>query len=402
MRVAKPRMFQKLDGKEVVTLNKVGTVLIGCGKVADAHAQALSSLQQSRFVGVYDRDVSRAKEYANKYSVIAFEGLRDMLDRPDVEMASVCTPHGSHPEMVEACAEAGVHPLIEKPMAVDLKGCDRAIRAAHRAGVKLGVISQRRFYPPVRRMKDAIESGKIGAPILGSVVVLGWRDEAYYRMDKWRGHWATEGGGVLLTQASHQLDLFQWFMGPIYEVSGYWANLNHPYVEVEDTATAIVRFKSGALGSVLVSNSQKPGLYAKIHVHGSNGASVGVQTDGGSPFVSGISEVVDPPVNDIWTVPGEEPLLAEWQGDDKATAHRIDVMTHYHMLQIQDFLESILDDREPAVSGEEGRKHVELFAGIYRSNRDRRPVRFPLDAERGSQEFDGRLSPMPGGKTLGV
>jgi predicted dehydrogenase len=211
-------------------------------------------------------------------------------------------------------------------------------------------------------------------------------------MDPWRGKWATEGGGVMLTQTTHQLDLFQWLMGPIDEVFGYWANLNHPFIEVEDTAIAVVRFKSGALGTILVSNSQKPGLYGKIHIHGQNGSSVGVQTDGGSPFVSGVTEKVEPAFNDLWTIPGEEHLMEYWRQEDIARGHVIDAMNYYHELQIQDFLISILDGREPAVTGVEGRKHVELFTAIYRSQRDHMPVKYPLDAETGSEDFDGRLT----------
>jgi predicted dehydrogenase len=276
-------------------------------------------------------------------------------------------------------------------MAVDLKGCDRAIAAAEAAGTKLGVVSQRRFYEPVLRVKQAVDAGKIGRPVLGTVTVMGWRDEAYYRMDPWRGKWDTEGGGVLLTQTTHQLDLFQWFMGPVDELFGYWDNLNHPTIEVEDTAVAVVRFRSGALGTILVSNSQKPGFYGKIHVHGENGASVGVQTDGGSPFVSGVTESVEPPTNDIWTIPGEESFLTQWQAEDEAEARKLDVMTHYHFLQIRDFVQAVLENREPAVNGCEGRKHVELFTAIYRSQRDRQPVKFPPDAIIGSEGFDGRL-----------
>ena len=187
-------------------------------------------------------------------------------------------------------------------------------------------------------MKKAIEAGKIGRPVLATVTVMGWRDEAYYRMDPWRGKWASEGGGVMLTQTTHQIDLFQWFMGPIAEIFGYWDNLNHPYVEVEDTAVAVVRFRNGGMGTILISNSQKPGFYGKIHVHGENGASVGVQTDGGSPFVSGVTTFVDPPINDIWTIPSETQLLQGWQQEDEARCRSVDVMTHYHKLQIQDFL----------------------------------------------------------------
>jgi UDP-N-acetyl-2-amino-2-deoxyglucuronate dehydrogenase len=303
----------------------------------------------------------------------------------------ICTSHGSHAELAERCARAGKHVLVEKPMSVDLKGCDRMLRAAAEAGVTLGVVSQRRFYEPVQRVKQAIVAGKIGKPVLGTVTVLGWRDEDYYRLDEWRGTWTGGGGGVLTLQSSHQLDLFQWLMGPIDELFGYWANANHPYIEVEDTAVAVLRFRDGALGQILVSNSQKPGFFGKIHVHGETGASVGVQTDGGSPFVSGMTQAVEPPVNDIWTVPGEESWLAGWQAEDRERARTVDVMTHYHRLQVQDFLRAVLEGREPTVTGHDGRMAVELFTAVYRSQRDRRPIKFPLDAEHGSEQFDGRL-----------
>ncbi len=371
---------------------QVGTAVIGCGKVGQTHAQALACLGESHFVAVFDSDPLRAESFARQYGVKAYSNLEEMLSDRQVRMASICTPHPSHPDLVSACAQAHVHALVEKPMAVDLQGCDRMIQAADTAGIKLGVISQRRLYEPVQRVKQAVDGGKIGRPILGTLTVMGWRDEAYYRLDPWRGKWATEGGGVMVTQTTHQIDLFQWFMGPIDELFGYWANLNHPYVQVEDTAIAVVRFKSGALGNILLSNSQKPGFYAKIHVHGETGASVGVQTDGGSPFISGVTQSVDPPLNDVWTVPGEERRLQEWQAEDRTRCETLDPMTHYHKLQIQDFLKSILHDREPLVNGREGRKLVEVFTAVYRSQRDRRPVKFPPDALEGSEGFDGRLS----------
>jgi predicted dehydrogenase len=201
-----------------------------------------------------------------------------------------------------------------------------------------------------------------------------------------------EGGGVLVNQAPHQLDLLQWFMGPVAEVYGCWDNLNHPYIEVEDTAVAVIRFDNGALGSIVVSNSQKPGLYGKVHVHGSSGASVGVQTDGGAMFIAGMSPVLEPPVNDLWTVPGEESLLVRWNAEHTDFFRTIDAATYYHRRQIEEFLSAILEGSPPPVSGEEGRKTVELFTAIYRSNRDRRPVSFPLKPERERADLDGRLA----------
>ncbi len=141
-----------------------------------------------------------------------------------------------------------------------------------------------------------------------------WRDRAYYQSDPWRGKWATEGGGVLVNQSPHQLDLIEWLMGDVEEVSGYWANLNHPEIEVEDTAVATLRFRSGGLGSIVTSLSQKPGFYTKVHIHGSNGASVGVETDRGATFVAGMSEIAEPPLNDLWTIPGEEHKLSRISG----------------------------------------------------------------------------------------
>ena len=373
-------------------MDRVRTGIIGYGKVAHTHALALSTLPESRLVAVCGRNLERAEAFAERYGIRAFADVQAMVAEAGVEAVIVCTPHPAHAAPAVAAAEAGAHVLVEKPLAASLRDCDAIIAAAGKVEVKLGVISQRRPYEPVMRVKDAIDAGKIGKPVLGTVVMLGWRDEAYYGSDPWRGTWADEGGGVLVNQSPHQLDLLQWFMGPIDEVFAYWDNLNHPYIEVDDTAVALVRFRSGALGSILVSNSQKPGIYGKVHVHGANGASVGVQTDGGAMFIAGVSEVLEPPVNDLWTVPGEEAYLQTWNQEDRAMFEAIDPARHYHRLQDQDFLQAIVRDRDPMVTGVEGRKTVELFTAIYRSQRDGRPVKFPLDGEEGAEAFDGRLA----------
>lgn len=266
------------------------------------------------------------------------------------------------------------------------------IAAMRRANLRLAMISQRRCYEPVMRVKQAIDDGKIGTPVLGTVTMLGWRDEKYYQSDPWRGTWKEEGGGVLVNQAPHQFDILQWYMGQIDELYGCWGNLNHPYIEVEDTAVAVIRFKSGALGNVLVSNAQNPALYGKVHVHGSNGASVGVQTDGGAMFMAGMSTIEGPPVNDLWTVPGETDTLDRWVEEDAARFQQIDATKYYHEIQIRDFLQAVIDDREPMVPGEEGRKTVEMFTAIYRSNRDGKPIKFPLQPEADRDDYDGRYA----------
>jgi predicted dehydrogenase len=252
------------------------------------------------------------------------------------------------------------------------------LAAARRSGVTLGVISQRRLYEPVLRMKAAIDAGKIGRPGLGVFQMYSWRDPSYYRSDPWRGRWDTEGGGVLVNQSPHPLDILLWFMGPAAEVSGAWINLNHPGVEVDDTAVATIRFRNVGLGSVVTSVAQKPGIYSKIHVHGSNGASVGVETDRGSTFIAGVSKIAEPPLNDLWTIPGEEHLLEQFQAEDRARFAGIDATVHYHALQLRDFLHAVRVGRPPLVTGEDGRAVVELFTAVYRSSREGGTVTLPL------------------------
>jgi predicted dehydrogenase len=354
---------------------KIRTAIIGCGKVAHLHAAALGSLAESEFVAVTDADGARAEAFAAQYGVRAFPDVGAMLQGAAPRAVVIATPHPAHAAPAVAAARAGAHVLVEKPLVASLADCDAMIEAAEGAGVQLGVVSQRRFFEPVLRMKAAIDAGKIGTPVLGTVLMLSWRDERYYASDSWRGQWATEGGGVLINQSPHHLDLLQWLMGPIEEITGYHANLNHSYIEVEDTALAMIRFRNGGLGSVAVSLSQKPGIYTKIHIHGSNGASVGAQTDGGATFIAGMSGVAEPPLNDVWTIPGEEGLLERFQEEDRVAFGRIDPVAHYHALQDREFLRALLEGRAPAADGRQGRIVVEMIQAVYQSQREGRRVR---------------------------
>jgi len=290
----------------------IKTAIIGCGKVAHLHAQALRKIHRTDFRAVWSRTKASAESFAEKYHVEACDSISVMVKKHSIDLAIICNPHPYHLDPTIEALEAGAHVLVEKPLASSLEDCDKMIRKAKEVNRKLGVICQRRFYEPARRVKDAIDQGKIGNPILGTINMLGWRDENYYNSDAWRGTWKDEGGGVLVNQAPHQLDLLLWYMGEIDELYGAWANLNHPYIEVEDTSLAIIRFKNGGLGNIVVSNSQKPGIYGKVQVHGENGASVGVQTEGGAMFIAGMSNILEPPVNDLWSVPGEEDMLDDW------------------------------------------------------------------------------------------
>lgn len=370
---------------------KIRTAIIGCGKVSHWHISALQKTSNALCVAAYSRDLEKAKAFAGQYNIRPYDNITEMIKREQVQAVVVCTPHPYHLHPVLEAASAGAHCLVEKPLASSLADCDRMIHACREAGVKLGMISQRRYLRCVQRLKNAIDQNKIGLPALGTVNVLGWRDKAYYESDPWRGKWDTEGGGVMVNQTSHQLEILLWLMGPVEEVYGVWRNFNHPYVEIEDTALAIVKFRNGGLGNIIVSNAMKPGLYGKIHIHGSNGASVGAQLDGGAMLLPGQTGG-DIPYNDIWTVPGEETLVGEWQKQDEDFYSRIKPVEDTFLKQHEDFYDAIVHNREPAVDGMTGRNTVELFTAVYRSARDNAVVKFPLPADDGKNDYDGRRS----------
>jgi UDP-N-acetyl-2-amino-2-deoxyglucuronate dehydrogenase len=356
-----------MAGSSPTTQSAVRFGLLGPGKVAWIHAAALARIPGARLSAVAGRNVDRTRALADAFGARAEPGLDAMVDHGDLDALIVCTPHPWHADHVISGLRAGLHVLVEKPMALDPGDCRRMIDAAASADVNLGVVSQRRWYEAVRRVKQAIDNRRIGSPALATLEVLGWRGDDYYAMDPWRGTRDGEGGGVLVNQAAHQLDLLCWFLGPVAEADGWTANVNHPSIEVEDTAVAAVRFASGAIASVVASNSQRPGLFARIHVHGAEGWSVGVETDAGSIFVAGVTE---PTIarNDLWTIPGEEDALPRWQAEDRARLATVDLASHYHELQLADFVDAIRDGREPAVTGQDGLRAVELMSAIYRAH----------------------------------
>ncbi|MBQ9592814.1 MAG: Gfo/Idh/MocA family oxidoreductase [Lachnospiraceae bacterium] len=359
-------------------MKKVRVGIVGCGKVAHLHAKSFAAIPECEFVAVCNHRLGRAQEFAAQYGVKAYDSVEEMIKDAGVEAVTICTPHPVHAGDAIAAAKLGVHVAVEKPLAIKLSDCDAMIAAAKENNIVASMVCQRRFYQPVVRMKKAIEEGKIGKPILGSVNVLSWRSMDYYHSDPWRGTWEGEGGGVLVNQSVHQLDLLLWYMGEVEELYGMWGTLNHPELEVDDTAVAVLRFKSGALGTIAVSNSQNPGLFGNVRVHGSNGATVGVQTDGGAMFIAGMSVIAEPPVNDLWTVPGEEDMLKTYQKEDSEFFLSVNSETYYHTLQLRDFICAILEGREPLVPFEDGRRAVELFTAVYRSQETGLPVHFPL------------------------
>lgn len=370
--------------------SKIKTAIIGCGKVGHFHAMAYKKIENCELAAAFNVRIERAKLFAAQYDIPAYDCMEQMVKETGVTSVSICTPHPAHKELAIEAARLGLHIAVEKPLASSLTDCDAILSAVKKAGVKGTTICQRRFYPASTRVHEAISGGKIGKPILGTVNMLGWRDMGYYSSDPWRGTWEGEGGGVLVNQAPHQLDLLLWYMGEASELYGMWDTLNHLGLEVEDTAVAVIRFKSGALGNIVVSNSQNPALFGQVRVHGENGASIGVQTDGGAMFIAGVSGIAEPPINDIWTIPGEEANLIKWGDEDRELFLDPFCVYEFHRRQLNDFVTAIFEDRHPLITLEDGKRTVELFTAIYRSRRDNTPIRFPLDPYDDSY-YDGRV-----------
>ena len=354
-------------------MRRIGIGIIGTGGIAATHAKAVQSLEEAELVAGCDIVESRVQDFACRYGVSAvYTDSHAFFQDPRVEAALVCTPHIAHCPLAIQAAQAGVHVMVEKPLSVNLDEADEAIEAARKANIKFGVIFQRRFWPAAQRARKAVEAGKLGKIILGDCIVKWWRPKEYYESRPWRGTWKGEGGATLVNQAIHAIDMYQWLMGPVESVYGLWGNLSHPFIEAEDVAVAALRFRNGALGTILATVSVNPQLGSRVTIHGDTGAAISVleQPEGRVG------------VNDIWTIPGEEHeaarILSQEQAQAESTFGGSAQKLSYHGRQIQDFIQSIVDDREPAVTAQEGRKAIEIVMAIYRSNETGQPVTLPL------------------------
>lgn len=339
--------------------------LIGTGVGATFCAQGLSIIAdtgKAKLVAVTSRREERAKEFASKWKLdFWYTDYREMLEKAPIDAVIISSPHYLHYPMAIDSMKAGKHTLVDKPMAISVKETDGMINEAKKRGVKLGVILPSRFDPTYRKLKNAVEEGKFGKLILGEAVVEWSRTQEYYDNSPWRGRWATEGGGALINQAIHTIDVLIWIMGsPKY----LWAQIDtvaHK-IEVEDIAVATVRFENGALGVIQGSTAIYPGLPTRLEIHGTKGTAI-----------------VEGETLKRWSVIGEEEIvekkvkegLGSWASPELTPATN-------HAALIKDFAEAVLEDREPFVNGAEGKRSIEVIMAIYKSGRSGEVVKFPL------------------------
>jgi UDP-N-acetyl-2-amino-2-deoxyglucuronate dehydrogenase len=345
-------------------MDTFGVGIAGAGTIGAVHAGVLDELQGARLVAVAEAREVTGRKLAEAHGVEWHAGLEELLARPDVDVVVICTPSGLHPDQAVAAALAGKHVITEKPMATTLEGADRMIYACREAGVTLSVIFQYRFNRDTLRLKRAVEAGLFGRPVLGNAFVHWHRTQAYYEeRGGWRGTRALDGGGALMNQSIHAVDLLQWILGPVESICGYAETLAHD-IEAEDTASAALRFASGALGTIQGTTSAHRDSPLRLEIRGTEGSA----TLEGSRLT-------------LWHQSREEEILCARDHESLPQSQGNEPLGAAHRRQLKEIFAALREGREPPIAGEEARKAIEIVLGIYRSAASGKLVTFPLEPE---------------------
>jgi UDP-N-acetyl-2-amino-2-deoxyglucuronate dehydrogenase len=348
-----------------------GFGFVGCGMIAEFHTRAINEIPDARVVAAFDRHPANADKIAGMAGgdCRTYDDLDKMLADPEVDVVCVCTPSGAHMEPAVAAARAGKHVVVEKPLEITLPRCDAIIRACEESGVRLCTIFPSRFSAANRALKEAIDGGRFGRLTLGDTYIKWWRTQQYYDSGGWRGTWQLDGGGALMNQAIHNVDLIQWLMGDVDTIMAQTALLVHERIEVEDTAVAVLRFKNGALGVIEAATSAFPGLLKRVEVHGESGSARIEQDD-----------------ITLWSfaaeAEGDAAVLEAMKGVTGFSAGASDprgINHEGHRVQLADFLHAIDTGGRPFVDGPQGRKAVEIIRAIYQSAKTGQLVRLPFN-----------------------
>ncbi len=343
--------------------DKIGWGIIGCGGIGSWHARAVEASEQAELIEVCDVVPERAQKQAEDSDCSYVTSIDELLANDDVQAVSICTPSGMHSEQAVAAAEAGKHILCEKPLDVTLDAIDAMIDAAAANNVKLAGIFQRRTWDSSQKAREAIRNGKLGKLVLGDSYQKWFRSHEYYASGDWRATWALDGGGCMMNQGIHAVDLIIWMMGDVARVSAYCRRLARN-IEVEDTVVANVEYVNGALGTWVTTTSVTPSQGTRCEIHGDKGS---ITLDG--------SEITQ------WAVEGEEVVSGE-AGEDKTSSDATALDIAGHIEHVRDLCEAIINNRDPVVPGTEARKAVEAIKAVYLSSRlGGQSVELPLSYE---------------------
>jgi Predicted dehydrogenases and related proteins len=332
--------------------------IIGCGMIAGWHARASYQIEGLKLVGAADEYANAVIAFAREHGIKAFESVDELLSDKDIDVVSICTPSGLHAQLAVKAANSGKHILIEKPMAITIKECDEILEACDRNNVKMAVISQLRFSSAVSELKSAVDNGLLGRLVTGDIYMKYYRSQEYYDKGGWRGTWRMDGGGALMNQGIHGVDLLQYIMGPVKSVFAHTRTLVRE-IEVEDTATAVLEFSNGALGIIQGTTSIYPGSPRRLEICGDKGTIVVIEDS--------ISQ---------WNIEGQPPRKdLSPDGPKTATSSNPGAFgIEGHTKQLSDMVQAIWEDRRPMVDQHEGKKPVEIILAIYESSKTGKPV----------------------------
>lgn len=338
------------------------TALLGCGRIGERHARIFASVPESRLVALVDVRAEKAETYARSHGGRAYTDLAQMIRTESPDLLAVCTPSGNHAVAVIAASEAGVRNIVvEKPMALRLEDADAMIAVCEGNGTRLFVVKQNRYNLPIKKLREALEGGRFGKLVLGSVRVRWCRRQDYYDQASWRGTWAMDGG-VFSNQASHHVDMLVSMMGEVASVKAMAAT-RLVTIEAEDTGLAILRFTSGALGVIEATTAARPvDLEGSISILGENGT---VEVGGFAMNEMSVWKFAE-------QLPGDADVL------DRYRTNPPDVYGFGHHEFYRDVFDAIAKDSPPSIDGSEGRKSLEVITAIYESIESGREVRFPF------------------------
>ena len=337
-----------------------GFGIIGLGLIADFHAKAIQTMEKGELVACFSRSQDKADAFGQKYACKGYSNMQEFLAHPGLDIVTICTPSGSHLEPAIEAANAGKHLLIEKPLEITLDRCDQIIEACDNNNVKLAGIFQSRFSDVAGLLKKAFDEGRFGKLVLGDAYVKWFRSQEYYDEGGWHGTWKLDGGGALINQSIHAIDLLQWFMGPVEAVSAFAGTLGHERIEVEDASVSALHFKNGAFGVIEGSTAVYPGFLKKLEICGTQGSIV-LEEENLKVWQFAEERDEDKTIREQFAAKTEsgggaaDPAAISFQG---------------HQRQFEDFIEAIEMGREPLVNGREARKAVEIVLAIYQSARE--------------------------------
>ena len=347
---------------------KYGFGIIGTGVIAEVHARSIRSIGNAILIGAYDIDPVKTENFSKQFDCRVFYSLDDLLGSPDISVVCICTPSGAHLEPALAAISSGKHCVIEKPLEITLKRCDQIIHAARKKQIIVTGIYPSRFQEHSLELKKAINAGRFGKIVMGDVSIKWFRSQEYYDSAAWRGTWNLDGGGVLMNQGIHSVDLLQWCLGQVESVSAFAGMLGHQNIEVEDTAAAILKFTGGALGVIEGSTAVFPGFFKKIEILGTRGSAI-LEENNFQVWKFRDESDTDQEIRRKYS---GQPSSGGGVSDPKA------ISDIGHFRQLQDMVDALEEERSPLVDAQEARKAVEIILAIYKSARTRRIVTLPL------------------------